>query len=76
MISPITGCDKVFVAAGGSFHAWKFLPVLGRYIVDMMDGNLDVEKADRWAWDRPTSSKNGACNTYAPKRDLQDMLDK
>jgi sarcosine oxidase / L-pipecolate oxidase len=73
IISPLGGCENIFIAAGGSFHAWKFLPNLGKYIVEMMNGKLDAEKANRWAWDRPVCSKDGACDTYAPKRDLNDL---
>jgi hypothetical protein len=41
----------------------------------MMDGTLDPEKSGRWAWDRRGCSKNGACDTYVPQRDLNDLVD-
>jgi sarcosine oxidase/L-pipecolate oxidase len=63
---------NLYIATGGSFHAFKFLPVLGAYIAAMMEGTLDEEKASRWAWNRGTDG--GACVTYIPKRDLKDIL--
>ncbi len=37
----------------------------------MLEGKLDVEKAQKWAWDR--SNEGGACATYKPSRDLKDI---
>jgi len=56
----ITYCDKpveegglgmkgVFLATGGSGHGFKFLPVLGEKIVDVMEGK-DEEWARKWGW--------------------------
>ncbi|KAL2756038.1 hypothetical protein ACRALDRAFT_2106189 [Sodiomyces alcalophilus JCM 7366] len=42
---------NLYLATGGSFHGWKFLPVIGKYITKMMEGTLDVEVAKRWGWD-------------------------
>jgi sarcosine oxidase / L-pipecolate oxidase len=67
-------CDHLYIAAGGSFHAFKFLPILGREIVAMLDGRLDKTKAQRWAWNRLKEGEEGACDSYWPKRDLKDMI--
>ena len=44
----------LMVATGGSGHGFKYLPVLGRWIVDIIEGkNLsggDAEVARRWKW--------------------------
>ncbi|ROT36572.1 sarcosine oxidase [Sodiomyces alkalinus F11] len=42
---------NLYIATGGSFHGWKFLPVIGKYIVKMMEDTLDVEFVRRWGWD-------------------------
>lgn len=42
---------NLYLATGGSFHGWKFLPVIGKYITKMMEGTLDVDLAKRWNWD-------------------------
>ncbi|KAI0476084.1 FAD dependent oxidoreductase [Xylariaceae sp. FL0804] len=53
IISPHAACAGLYVATCGSFHGYKFFPVLGRYVAQMLDGTLDDALARRWAWDRP-----------------------
>ncbi|KAH0256630.1 FAD dependent oxidoreductase, partial [Aureobasidium melanogenum] len=50
---------NLFVATGGSGHAYKFLPVIGDKIVDCLMGNPPAEFKDKWAW---------------PERDLEDQV--
>jgi sarcosine oxidase/L-pipecolate oxidase len=52
IISPHPGCKNLFVAIGGSLHAWKFFPILGEYGVEMLEGRLCKEIINKWAWDR------------------------
>lgn len=44
----------LMVATGGSGHGFKYLPVLGRWIVDIIEGKElsggDAEVARRWKW--------------------------
>lgn len=42
--------DSLSVACGGSSHGFKFLPNIGKYIVDMVQGELDPEIAHAWRW--------------------------
>ncbi|RKU48662.1 hypothetical protein DL546_009388 [Coniochaeta pulveracea] len=42
--------NGLFVATGGSGHGFKFLPVLGNKIVDVVEGHCPSEFVDRWAW--------------------------
>lgn len=67
-------CDGLYVATGGSFHGWKFLPVIGDYIADMMQGTLDDDYVDRWAWDRKGGDGHSANPTYQVVGDLQDWI--
>lgn len=71
IISPHPHCQGLYVATGGSFHSWKFVPVLGRYVVQMLQGTLSDELAARWAWDRPADG--GALPEFLPHRDLKDI---
>jgi sarcosine oxidase/L-pipecolate oxidase len=64
-------CRNLYVASGGSFHSWKFMPIIGKYVVQMLQGKLDSEKASRWAWDRPNNG--GALPDYLPRRDLSEI---
>lgn len=74
LVTPHPHCQGLFVATGGSFHGWKFLPVIGDYIADMMQGSLDPEYADRWAWDKKTGDGHSANPTYQVVGDLQDWI--
>ncbi len=71
IISPHPHSENLHIASGGSFHAWKFLPNLGKYVVQMLDGCLDKDLSIKWAWDR--SNEGAACEMYIPTRDLKDM---
>ncbi|KAG9853652.1 fructosyl amino acid oxidase, partial [Aureobasidium melanogenum] len=41
---------NLFLATGGSGHAFKFLPVLGRYVVDNFEGTASAEQKEKWKW--------------------------
>src|SRR6266536_6581655 len=72
IISEHPRCKDLFIATGGSFHGYKFLPVIGKYVVQMLDGILDESLVKRWAWDR--DQKGGAHDKLIPKRELKDVL--
>lgn len=74
LVTPHPHCDGLYVASGGSFHGWKFLPVIGDYVADMMHGDLASEYAERWAWDKKTGDGHSANPTYKIIGDLQDWL--
>ncbi|KAH7020968.1 FAD dependent oxidoreductase [Microdochium trichocladiopsis] len=40
----------LFVATGGSGHAFKFLPILGAKVVSCLKGQYPAEFADKWRW--------------------------
>lgn len=71
IISPYADSPNLFIASGGSFHSWKFLPNLGKYVVQMLDGELSKELSEKWAWNR--SDSGAACEMYIPTRDLKDF---
>ncbi len=45
------------LAVGGSAHGFKFLPIVGKYIADMLEQKLDPEIARCWKW-RPGAKAN------------------
>ncbi|KAJ8127798.1 hypothetical protein O1611_g5837 [Lasiodiplodia mahajangana] len=71
VISPHPACKGLYIAGGGSFHAWKFLPIIGKYVTQMLKGQLIAEQAQRWAWDR--NDEGAACIMYIPHNDLKDF---
>jgi len=73
VISPHPSAQGLYIASGGSFHAWKFLPIIGKYITQMLDGSLDERKVAQWAWDRSNGGSNMAM--FLPSRDLKDIMD-
>jgi len=64
-------CDNLFIATAGSFHGWKFLPTIGSYVVDLLDGKLDPALVKRWAWDR--DNEGAAHGRLLPKLEMRDM---
>ncbi|KAF7560001.1 hypothetical protein G7046_g4153 [Stylonectria norvegica] len=72
LVTPHPHCDNLYLATGGSFHGWKFLPVIGEYVADMMQGTLGDDYVDRWAWDKKGGDGHSANPTYQIVGDLQD----
>lgn len=61
---------NLYLATGGSFHCWKFLPTIGRYVVNMLDGvsnGIDLDKA--WAWKKEREGR-GVHDKLIPTREL------
>jgi sarcosine oxidase/L-pipecolate oxidase len=61
----------LYIASGGSFHSWKFLPIIGKYAVQMTEGTLSPELAKVWAWDR--EDKGSAHERLLPHREMKDV---
>jgi len=68
LISAHPHCENLYLAVGGSFHGWKFLPTLGKYVVHMLEGRLAPELANRWAWD--SQNPQPANERMIPSREL------
>ncbi|KAI0104519.1 sarcosine oxidase [Daldinia grandis] len=70
IISPHPASKNLYIAAGGSFHGYKFLPIIGKYVAQMLHGELSEEHARRWAWDRDFIP---IVTPYTPRGDLRDI---
>ncbi|KAL7622400.1 hypothetical protein AAE478_007905 [Parahypoxylon ruwenzoriense] len=70
IISPHPASKNLYIAAGGSFHGFKFLPIIGKYVAQMIHGELPEEHARRWAWDRKMTP---VVTPYTPRGDLRDV---
>lgn len=71
--SPASETRKgLFVATGGSGHAFKFLPVLGDKIVAAVMGSLDPLYANKWAWPRARKEEGDvwSCNWRGGRRGM------
>ncbi|OKL58134.1 hypothetical protein UA08_06584 [Talaromyces atroroseus] len=74
LITPHPAHKNLDIAIGGSAHGFKFLPVLGKYIVDMMEGTLDPEIAQKWKWRPGAKMVNFETNPHPDTpEDLNDM---
>jgi sarcosine oxidase/L-pipecolate oxidase len=62
----------LYIATGGSFHGWKFLPIIGKYVAQMLDKTLEQDLVRRWAWDREQTGT--AHEKLIPQRELRDLL--
>jgi len=59
LIDYVPGKRGLIVASGGSGHAFKFLPELGRHVVDVVEGN-DTPYTRSFKWrDVPKLKRNG-----------------
>lgn len=74
LIAPHPSHPGLYLAVGGSAHGFKFMPVLGKYIVDMLEGRLDPAIAKHWRW-RPEVKKDPAAVEPHPNPllDLNDI---
>ena len=68
---------NLYLAIGGSFHSWKFLPIIGKYVANMIQGISNGDEKDRnWSWKETGWSsprKPGAHEAVIPKRSLEDF---
>ncbi|KAF7540071.1 hypothetical protein G7054_g1703 [Neopestalotiopsis clavispora] len=71
IISKHSAVGQLYVATCGSFHGWKFFPILGRYVLQMLDEELAPEWKSRWAWDRELPNPSDL--VVWPKRELKDL---
>ena len=74
---PHSHLKNLYLATGGSFHSYKFLPTVGLYMVNVLRGKSNGEEKDKaWGWKKAGAGWRGAHEKTAPKRDLKDLMDK
>jgi sarcosine oxidase / L-pipecolate oxidase len=65
--------SNLYFATAGSFHSWKFLPIIGKYVVHVLNGESNGEEKDQaWKW-KSTWSSRGAHEKTLPRADLKDF---
>ena len=73
---PNSNLKNLYLAIGGSFHSYKFLPVAGRYMVNVLNGKGNGAEMDKaWCWKNDTKGLRGAHESTAPKRELRHLDD-
>ncbi|KAG6038969.1 hypothetical protein E4U41_003424 [Claviceps citrina] len=73
IISPHAASRGLYIATCGSFHGYKFFPVIGKYVVQMLEGSLPPKMAGKWAWDR--ERPDASLNPDWPNMELRELLD-
>jgi sarcosine oxidase / L-pipecolate oxidase len=64
--------SNLYLATAGSFHSWKFLSIIGRYIGNVLAGVSNGEEKDRtWAW-KTSFDGRGAHEKVLPTSELRD----
>ena len=73
-ICPYPPNPGLFVATAGSGHGFKMMPIIGKYVADMLEGSLSVELSDLWKWQfgQATAPTGKVPHPY-PERDLGDL---
>jgi len=67
--------SNLYFATGASLHSWKFLPTIGAYIVNVLNGKSNGEEKDKaWKWKREWANL-GAHEKVMPKGELSDFED-
>ena len=70
---PHARLSNLYLATAGSFHSWKFLPTIGRYVTNVLNGKSNGEEKDRaWGWKRSWSER-GAHEKVMPRAELRDL---
>lgn len=73
-ICPSPSNSNLFIATAGSGHGFKFLPIIGDYVVDMLEGKLASEYCELWKWRfGATPPKTGNEPHPFPERDLGQL---
>ncbi|KAF2160481.1 hypothetical protein M409DRAFT_70444 [Zasmidium cellare ATCC 36951] len=66
--------SNLYIAGGGSFHGYKFLPIIGKYMVNVLDGSGNGSEKDKaWGWKAADAQWAGAHPKTAPSREMRDL---
>ncbi|KAF4965462.1 hypothetical protein FSARC_6764 [Fusarium sarcochroum] len=72
-ICPYPENKNLYIATAGSNHGFKFLPIIGRYVADLLEGNLDEDLKDLWSWKFGKKPKDFQDPHPFPLRDLSEL---
>ncbi|KAI1408279.1 FAD dependent oxidoreductase [Hypoxylon sp. FL1857] len=71
IISPHPAAKGLYIATCGTFHGFKFFPILGKYVIRMLEGTLEPNLQERWAWDKEIPDVS--TNRYWPTKEFKDL---
>lgn len=73
IISPHSASNGLYIATCGNFHGWKFFPVIGKYVIQMLEGSLDPNLEGKWAWNRERPDPK--FNPDWPRTEMREVLE-
>nr|POE79328.1 l-pipecolate oxidase [Quercus suber] len=73
---PHAKLNNLYLAVGGSFHSYKFLPTVGKYMLNVISGEGNGQEKDKaWSWKKEHDFSRSAHPKTAPKGELIDLED-
>ncbi|KAH9815323.1 fructosyl amino acid oxidase [Teratosphaeria destructans] len=71
---PHSRLKDLYLAVGGSFHSYKFLPNAGKYMLNVLDGRGNgVEKDRAWGWKDGETLRTGDKRSHS-RREFNDLV--
>ncbi|KAF2765496.1 FAD/NAD(P)-binding domain-containing protein [Teratosphaeria nubilosa] len=71
---PHSRLNNLYLAVGGSFHSYKFLPNAGKYMLNVLNGHSNgPEKDGAWGWKDEETLKTGDKRSKS-KREFNDFV--
>ncbi|KAF4621342.1 hypothetical protein D9613_000843 [Agrocybe pediades] len=73
VIGRYPGDASLVIATGGSGHAYKFLPVIGRLVADLVEDKLEPEVVEKLAVNKKRTTADGSRSGEVVQLHLQDL---
>ncbi|KAL2871394.1 NAD(P)/FAD-dependent oxidoreductase [Aspergillus lucknowensis] len=72
---PDSRLKNLYFAVGGSFHSYKFLPTIGKYVACVLEGVKNGPGGDwPWSWKSTGASSRGVHHSLVPRANFEDFL--
>ncbi|CCT71131.1 related to fructosyl amino acid oxidase [Fusarium fujikuroi IMI 58289] len=72
-ICPYPDTKNLYIATAGSNHGFKFLPIIGKYVVDLLEDSLDSGLKNLWSWKFGKKPDDFQDPHPFPRRDLNEL---
>ncbi|KAJ5180145.1 FAD/NAD(P)-binding domain-containing protein [Penicillium capsulatum] len=70
-LHPDSRLSNLYLAVGGSFHCWKFLPTIGQYVANVLDGiSNGPDRDEAWKWKERQRAERGVHDSLIPNTEL------
>jgi sarcosine oxidase/L-pipecolate oxidase len=67
---------NVYIAVGGSFHSYKFMPNSGKYLLNVLNGKSNGEEKDRaWKWKSEDELKERGAKEFGDSPRNSDRME-